>query len=218
MHIYQRDKHVTEIQMLRKSDQMSEDFDCGKADALGPTLPYITLVNPEAKLKSNRCPNLGIYTATGVSTDGRVVRDSCGTINQGGFHSLIVGCGDTAKMEFHSKCPNQNHIRCKFFSSFHNTFFLLQKRKFCPRGQIYFMYNRKLSKVGSLCSYGKHFLSVDISFYDMTRISLIFFMIRIFYDYSSLRVSRKLGREWNRISYRILNLLSSLLFQLSRDR
>ncbi|ODM98146.1 hypothetical protein Ocin01_08532 [Orchesella cincta] len=108
MHIYQRAKHVTEIQMLRKSDQMSEDFECGKASALGPTLPYVTLVNPEAK--SNRCPNLGRYMASGVSTDGRVVRDSCGPMGQGGFHSLIVGCGDRATMEFHSKCANHNPI------------------------------------------------------------------------------------------------------------
>ncbi len=99
--------------MLRKADQMSEDFECGKANALGPTLPYVTLVNPEAK--SNRCPNLGKYMATGVSTDGRVVRDSCGTMGQGGFHSLVVGCGEQATMEFHSKCSANNPIRCKFF-------------------------------------------------------------------------------------------------------
>lgn len=98
--------------MLRKSDQMSEDFECGKEYALGPT-PYVTLVNPEAK--SNRCPNLGRYMATGVSTDGRVVRDACGPMGQGGFHTLIVGCGDRATMEFHSKCATHNPISCKFF-------------------------------------------------------------------------------------------------------
>ncbi|OXA40499.1 uncharacterized protein LOC110860504 [Folsomia candida] len=110
MHIYRRDNHVTEVQMLRKSDHGMEDSDCFKSDALGPTLPYVTLVNPDAK--AHRCPNLGKYMAAGGSPDTRrVVRDSCGPSGgQGAFHSVVVGCGNRATMEFHSKCDRQDPI------------------------------------------------------------------------------------------------------------
>jgi hypothetical protein len=112
MHIYKRGSggsHVTEVQMIRKSDYGMEDSDCFKPDALGPKLPYVTLINPAAK--AHRCPNLGKYLASGVSENGRVVRDSCGPGQ--GFHSVVVGCGSKATMEFHSKCATQDPITCK---------------------------------------------------------------------------------------------------------
>jgi len=120
MHIYKRAKHVTEVQMLRRSDHGgSDDFDCMKPDALGPKLPYVTLVNPDSK--SHLCPNLGKYVSSGVSQDGRSVRDSCGLAGgQGAFHSVVVGCGNRATMEFHSKCATQEPITCKIMTIFHN--------------------------------------------------------------------------------------------------
>jgi len=102
---------VTEIQMLKRSEH-GEAFDCLRPDALGPSLPYVTLVNPDAK--SPRCPNLGKYMASGVTQDGRVVRDSCGASGgQGAFHSVGGGCYNRATMEFHSKSASQEPITCK---------------------------------------------------------------------------------------------------------
>jgi len=91
--------------MLRMSEQR-HDFECGKAGSLGSGLPYVTLIS--SQVKSHRCPNLGIYMATGVSQNGRVVRDACGA-----FQTVVVGCGNRATMEFHSTCTTREPITCK---------------------------------------------------------------------------------------------------------
>ncbi len=82
----------------------SEDLDAEASS-------YVTLIS--ATVPNHRCPDLGKFMATGVTQDGRVVRDTCGVGGQGAFHTVVVGCGDTGTMEFHSKCAKHEPITCK---------------------------------------------------------------------------------------------------------
>ncbi|CAG7823348.1 unnamed protein product, partial [Allacma fusca] len=102
MQIYKRDSHVVEVKIRARDD----DSECDKGGSETGHGPFVTLVTTEAA--THRCPYLGKYTATSVTQDGRGIRDACGPGGgQNSFNTLIVGCGDRAKMEFHSKCPSQ---------------------------------------------------------------------------------------------------------------
>jgi len=96
--------------MKEKRESYYEDYECGKMDALGPSLPYVTLIS--SRVLSHRCPYLGRYMATGVIKDGRFVADLCATasVSHEAFHSWVVGCGHSATMEFHSKCVNKEPV------------------------------------------------------------------------------------------------------------
>ncbi|CAL8089133.1 unnamed protein product [Orchesella dallaii] len=144
MHLFRRDSHVIELQIREKSTGDFDDYDCGRPEAMGPNLPYVTLISSGEN--SQRCPHLGKYMTTTITQDGRVISapaasssDPCSTIysqfqglssggsggsggggggsigsdasisltnahHQGSFHSLVVGCGHRATMDFHSKC------------------------------------------------------------------------------------------------------------------
>ncbi|CAG7832761.1 unnamed protein product, partial [Allacma fusca] len=106
IHMYKRDRHVMEMQM-RQVLEGEEDFVCNNSKAMNTGMPFVTLVSAERP--HHRCPYLGKYAATGVTQDGRVVRDACGPAlgQAANFQTLVVGCGDSATMEFHSTCPNQ---------------------------------------------------------------------------------------------------------------
>ena len=114
MQFYKRDSHVVEVQMHVGQD----DSDCHhggggeRRHEEEKNVPFMTLVSTEAAL--HRCPYLGKYVAaptTSSSSDGKNTRDLCSSSGPNGGHnsfsSLIVGCGDRAKMEFQSKCPTQ---------------------------------------------------------------------------------------------------------------
>lgn len=94
-------------------------YECGGRDAL-PNLPYVTLVRAEAS--SHRCPYLGKYMTSGILSGGDlcltqgtggVVGLQNGNVQHGGFHSVVVGCGQRATMDFHSKCVTQEPITCE---------------------------------------------------------------------------------------------------------
>ncbi|ODN00492.1 hypothetical protein Ocin01_06185, partial [Orchesella cincta] len=137
MHLFRRDSHVIELQIREKGTGDFDDYDCGRPEAMGPNLPYVTLISSGEN--SQRCPYLGKYMTTTITQDGRLIStpaasagEPCssqfqglssggsggggGSIgseaslsltnahHQGSFHSLVVGCGHRATMDFHSKC------------------------------------------------------------------------------------------------------------------
>lgn len=117
LQIYKRHNYIIEMKIQKQS--LYEDGDCTKS--IYPELyetsemgsPYITLISSTPP--SLRCPNLGKYMASGVTQDGRVMRDVCGNGNQGtSFNTLVVGCDDKGTMEFHSKCTSEEPITCKW--------------------------------------------------------------------------------------------------------
>lgn len=157
MHLYRRDSHVIELQIREKGTGDVDDYDCGKPEAMGPNLPYVTLISSGEN--SRRCPYLGKYMTTTITQDGRLVStpaasngagDPCSSVSsqissassssgasgstnggvgetggisltnahhQGSFHSLVVGCGHRATMDFHSKCLPHEPITCKLSQS-----------------------------------------------------------------------------------------------------
>lgn len=117
MQFYKRDSHVVEVQIHVGQDD-SECHNGGEKrheeGEMEKHAPFMTLVSTEAAL--HRCPYLGKYVAAAAAAvggtsggDGKNTRDLCSGPNGGhnSFSSLIVGCGDRAKMEFQSKCPSQ---------------------------------------------------------------------------------------------------------------
>lgn len=116
LNIYKRHNHVIEMNIHKQSSHI--DNDCTKdvypGEVVENSPTYMTLISSSAS--STRCPNLGKYMASGVTQDGRVVRDACSgstnSGNQGAFNTLVVGCGDKGTMEFHSNCASEEPISC----------------------------------------------------------------------------------------------------------
>ena len=111
LNIHKRASHVIEMKIHKKGEGDCATLPSYEPDEESEVSPYVTLISATAS--SHRCPNLGKFMATGVTQDGRVVRDTCGVGNQGAFNTLVVGCGDRGTMEFHSKCATQEPITGK---------------------------------------------------------------------------------------------------------
>ncbi len=99
IHFYKRHSHVIELQIGKKG---YDDYDCGKADALGPNPPYVTLIRAEVNSHiPQRCPYLGKYMASGLVAGGDLCLGGSGggtvqnlqAAQHGAFHSVVVGCG-----------------------------------------------------------------------------------------------------------------------------
>jgi len=65
MHLFRRDSHVIELQIREKGTGDFDDYDCGRPEAMGPNLPYVTLISSGEN--AQRCPYLGTYRTTTIT-------------------------------------------------------------------------------------------------------------------------------------------------------